>query len=325
MIYDVVREYNYSNIFLRPKKTIVNSRKDCNVSIILNGYEFDLPIYAANMKSVVNEETCEFLASENMFYTMHRFGIDLLDFIDRMHTENYLASVSIGVNQDTYEQLEILKSKKVYPEFITLDIANAWCEKAKSMVQYVRSNFEKSFLIVGNIATLDAVREVHTWGAQAIKAGIAGGKVCITKNKTGFHRPMASTILECSQYTIPAKLPLIADGGIAEHGDIAKAIACGADLVMAGSLFAGWDESAGNIIEVSVNGEKAHQYKEYFGSASQYNKGEYKNVEGKKMLIDYKGSMKKLLIELKEDLQSAVSYSGGTKLTDLRETVKILV
>jgi GMP reductase len=313
------REYNYSDVYLLPGKTKVGSRKECDISVVFGGRKFALPVYPANMKSVVNEETCEYLAKKNIFYTMHRFGVDLVAFTHRMQSQNLIASVSIGVNEDTYSQLDELVKAHLCPEYITLDVANGWCPKAEKMIKYVNENFcvGKTFLIVGNVATAKACEELHKWGASAIKAGIAGGKVCITKNKTGFHRPMVSTVLDCAEYCNGVNIPLIADGGIVEHGDIAKAIACGADMVMAGSFFAGYEESAGNIIEVSLDGLRPHQYKEYYGSASQYNKGEYKNVEGKKILIDYKGSMEKLLIELKEDLQSSVSYAGGTVLHDL--------
>jgi GMP reductase len=234
-----------------------------------------------------------------------------------MQENGLIASISIGVNDDTIDQLKQLQVAGLTPEFMTLDIANAWCPKAEKMIKYVKDHFS-SFLIVGNIASRDAATEIHAWGADALKAGIAGGKVCITKNKTGFHRPMVSTVLDCASYTYEAGVPLIADGGVVEHGDVAKAFACGATMVMAGSLFAGYDQSAGNIIEVTLDGRSLPRaYKEYYGSASQYNKGEYKNVEGKKILIDYRGNMERLLVELQEDLQSSISYVGGTKTADL--------
>ena len=138
--------------------------------------------------------------------------------------------------------------------------------------------------------------------------------VCITKNKTGIHRPMVSTILDC--VSARKKVPIIADGGIVEHGDIAKALACGASMVMAGSLFAGYDQSAGNLIEINDT-----EYKEYYGSASKHNKSEVKNIEGKKTLIKYRGDMNRLLTELKEDLQSSISYVGGSNL-DVFKTVE---
>jgi GMP reductase len=313
----IAREYNYQDVYLRPRKTVVNSRKECATTVQLGQHKFVMPVYPSNMKSVISAETCMFLAKRGWFYTMHRFNVDQVEFVSQMQAQGLIASISIGVNDDTIAQLKQLQVAGLTPEYMTLDIANAWCPKAERMIKYVKDHFA-TFLIVGNIASADAAREIHAWGADAVKAGIAGGRVCITKNKTGFHRPMVSTVLDCASYTRAANLPLIADGGVVEHGDIAKALACGANLVMAGSLFAGYDQSAGNIIEVTIDGHALpRSYKEYYGSASQYNKGEYKNVEGKKILIDYRGNMERLLVELQEDLQSSISYVGGTTVDDL--------
>ena len=248
---------------------------------------------------------------------MHRFNVDVLEFVADMHEKDLFSSISVGVNDDTVIQLRELKAAGLAPQYITMDVANAWCVKAERMIKTIKDIFPDTFLIGGNIATAEAARDLERWGCDAIKAGIAGGRVCITKNKTGFHRPMVSTTLDCAG---AVKVPVIADGGVVEHGDIAKALACGASMVMAGSLFAGFDESAGNIVE--INGK---HYKEYFGSASQYNKGAYVNVEGKKILVEYKGSMGKLLIELMEDLQSSISYAGGRALQDLRQVERIIV
>lgn len=301
---------NYKDVYLVPQKTIVNSRKECNTSAVFGPFVFDMPVYPANMKSVVDLNTCKFLAKNGFFYTMHRFNISAVDVIKFAKDNDIFSSISIGVNEDTYEDLKIVKNEGYYPDYITLDVANAWCAKAEKMVEFVHHNFPNSFLIVGNVATQMAVDEIQKWeGVDSIKVGIAGGAACTTKNKTGFHVPMITSVLECCQV---AKVPIVADGGIVEHGDIAKAIACGAEMVMAGSLFAGYDQSAGEVVEID-----GRHYKEYFGSASQFNKGEYKNVEGKKILVEYKGNMEKLLVELKEDLQSSISYAGGEKLSDL--------
>jgi GMP reductase len=310
-------ELNYADIYLVPKKTVVDSRKECDTSVVLGKHSFVMPVYASNMKSVVDADTCEYFARQGWFYTMHRFNIDTVGFVAGMHEKGLFSSISVGVNDDAVEQLRELKSAGLTPDYITMDIANAWCVKAERMIKQIKDMFPESFLIGGNIATADAARDLELWGCDAIKAGIAGGRVCITKNKTGFHRPMVSTTLDCAS---AVKVPVIADGGIVEHGDVAKAIACGAAMVMAGSLFAGYDESAGNIVEIS-----GKQYKEYFGSASQYNKGAYVNVEGKKILVDYRGSMRKLLVELAEDLQSSISYAGGRTLSALRDVERIVV
>ncbi|MDC7690627.1 GMP reductase [Vogesella indigofera] len=310
-------ELNYGDVYLVPKKTIVDSRKECDTSVQFGPRRFAMPLYAANMKSVVDAETCEYFARRNWFYTMHRFDVDAVAFVRDMQAKGLFASISVGVNGDTLQQLAALKAAGLSPEYITLDVANGWCVKAERMIRFIKREFPDSFLIGGNIATAEAARELQEWGCDAIKAGIAGGRVCITKNKTGFHRPMVATVRDCAA---AVSVPLIADGGIVEHGDVAKALACGASMVMAGSLFAGYDESAGEIVEID-----GKHYKEYFGSASQFNKGEYKNVEGKKILVEYKGSIARLLHELQEDLQSSVSYAGGRELSALRTVQMIAV
>ena len=313
-----IKEVGYSEISLYPKKCIVDSRKECDTSVTLGNRKFDVPIYPSNMKSVINEKTCTFLAENNWFYTMHRFGEEIIpkEFIEKMIARNLFSSVSIGVNKESEKAL--YQTKDYLIDYITLDVANAWSDKAKRMADFAKKNHPKSFLIVGNVASPEAVEDIQRWKTvDAIKVGIAGGSVCITKTKTGFHRPMVSTVLDC--YSV-SEIPIIADGGIREHGDIAKALACGATMVMAGSLFAGYDESAGNIIEIEDK-----YYKEYFGSASKYNKEEIKNIEGKKILIPYRGPMKKLLKELKEDLQSSISYAGGNSLMHLNDDLIIFL
>jgi len=298
----------YQDVFLTPQYTIVKSRQECSTKVRLGSHTFAMPVYAANMKSVVDENTCKYFAEQNWFYTMHRFGVDSVKFTRDMQSRGLIASVSVGVKDDGNEVKRFISSG-IAPEFITLDIANAYSVSAEPIIKMIKDHLPNSFLIVGNVATSEAVSKLEEWGASAIKIGIGGGLACTTKNKTGFHRPMVPTILDCASV---ATVPLIADGGIRDHGDIAKAIACGATMVMAGSLFAGYDQSAGKL--VSTNNTL---FKEYFGSASEHNKGQYTNVEGKMLLVEYKGSMDHLLRELTEDLQSSISYAGGKDLSAL--------
>jgi len=163
------------------------------------------------------------------------------------------------------------------------------------------------------------VRELENAGADATKVGIGPGKVCITKIKTGFGTGgwQLAPLRWCAK---AATKPIIADGGIRTHGDIAKSVRFGASMVMIGSLFAGHEESPGQTIE--VEGKKV---KEYFGSASEFQKGERKNVEGKKMYVEHKGSIKDTLIEMQQDLQSSISYAGGTKLEAIRNVDYVIV
>lgn len=312
-----IKELSYDDISLIPNECVVSSRKECDTSVMLGQHKFDMPVFPTNMKSVVNISTCRFFANLNWFYTMHRFGTDNLYFMDEMERENFITSISVGIKDDSFEEIRKLFNVGRIPDYITLDVANAWNKNAEKMAYYIKEKFPSSFLIVGTIASGRAAAEITKWKvANAIRVGIASGHVCTTKIATGFFRPMVSTIEVCKNNT---NLPIIADGGVRNSGDIAKAIACGAHMVACGMLFAGYDESAGDIMEID-----GKQYKEYYGSASEFNKEEKINIEGKKILTEYKGSIIKLVKSLKENLQSAVSYSGGKTLDSLREIQQIL-
>lgn len=302
------KEYGFQEVYLLHNKCIAESRKDCDPSVTLGGIKFKTPVVPSNMKSVVNEGTCEYLARKGWFYIMHRFGIDNYAFTTSMHDKGLFSSISIGVNEDSYESLRIMKKDNIVPEFITLDIANAYSSKAERMVKFVKDNFT-SFLIVGNYATEEAVVALEEWGADATKAGISCGKVCTTYHSTGVARPMFSTILNCSNV---AKKPIISDGSIKDIGDVGKAIVAGASFVMAGSLFAGYEQSAGEIITI-----EGKRYKQYFGSASYNNTLNDKNVEGTCILVDYKGDMDKLLEKIEDGIRSCVSYSGGLDIKSI--------
>jgi len=301
-------ELNYDDIFLIPKKSIVKSRSECDTSIKLGKRTFDLPVVPSNMKSVVDYQTCLFLAQNNIFYIMHRIGTDMVDFCNYMKENNQFVSISVGINEDAKDQVRKLIDAKIDPDYINIDVANGWSDFTPDMIKLIKDNFT-SFLIVGNCAISEAVQEITSWGADAVRVGIGGGKSCITRYKTGFYRPMVSTLLDCAKH---AEVPIIADGGVRENGDIAKAIACGASMCMIGAKFAGYEQSAGNIVE--VNGSK---FKEYYGNASEFAKGYKKHIEGKKTLEPFKGDMAQLLREMKEDLQSSISYCGGRNIKDL--------
>jgi GMP reductase len=199
------------------------------------------------------------------------------------------------------------------PEYVTIDIAHGHADSVKNMIANLKKKLPKTFVIAGNVGTPEAVIDLENWGADATKVGIGPGKVCITKLKTGFGTGgwQLSALKWCARV---ATKPIIADGGIRDHGDIAKSIRFGASMVMIGSLFAGHEDSPGRTVEVD-----GMCFKEYYGSASDFNKGEYKHVEGKRILEPIKGKLADTLIEMEQDIQSSISYAGGRKLMDIRK------
>ena len=305
--------FDYDNILLLPRKCRVDSRSECDAGVVLGGRTFRIPVVPANMKTVINEAICVWMAQNGYFYVMHRFDLDNIQFIKDMIAQNVYTSISLGVKKPDYDTVDQLVIEGLVPDYITIDIAHGHADSVQRMIAYLKQKLPASFVIAGNVGTPEAVIDLENWGADATKVGIGPGKVCITKMKTGFGTGgwQLSALKWCARV---ATKPIIADGGIREHGDIAKSIRFGATMVMIGSLLAGLEESPGKSVE--VNGAL---FKEYYGSASDFNKGEYKHVEGKRILEPVKGKLKDTLREMEEDIQSAISYAGGKKLMDIRK------
>ncbi|UTE75717.1 GMP reductase [Rossellomorea sp. DA94] len=312
--------FDYEDIQLIPAKCVVNSRSECDTSVTLGGHTFKLPVVPANMQTIIDEKIAVYLAENNYFYIMHRFNPEeRVSFIKDMKSRGLISSISVGVKEEEYVFVEQLAEEKLVPEFITIDIAHGHSNAVINMIQHIKKHVPESFVIAGNVGTPEAVRELEHAGADATKVGIGPGKVCITKIKTGFGTGgwQLAALRWCAK---AATKPIIADGGIRTHGDVAKSIRFGSTMVMIGSLFAGHEESPGETIE-----KDGKLFKEYFGSASEFQKGEKKNVEGKKMYVEHKGSLEHTLIEMEQDLQSSISYAGGTKLESIRTVDYVVV
>lgn len=311
--------FDYENILLLPRKCRVESRSQCNTNMELGGRSFKLPVVPANMKTVIDEKLCEYLAAQGYFYVMHRFDLDTVAFTKKMQAKKLFVSISLGVKQNDYDIINQLVHEKLHVDYITIDIAHGHADSVKNMIANIKEKLPQTFVIAGNVGTPEAVIDLENWGADATKVGIGPGKVCITRMKTGFGTGgwQLSALKWCARV---ATKPIIADGGIREHGDIAKSIRFGATMVMVGSLFAGHEESPGQTVEVD-----GKLFKEYFGSASDFNKGEHKHVEGKRILEPIKGKLADTLKEMREDLQSSISYAGGTQLTDIRKVNYVIL
>ena len=304
--------FDYDNILLLPRKCRVESRSECDPSVEFGGRRFALPVVPANMKTVLDEPIAQWLAANDHFYVMHRFEIDNVAFAKRMRERGLFVSISSGVKPADYQVIDHLALEGIGADYITIDIAHGHAESVRRMIAHIKEKMPRAFVIAGNVATPEAVIDLENWGADATTVGVGPGKVCITKLKTGFGTGgwQLSALKWCARV---ATKPIIADGGIRHHGDIAKSVRFGASMVMIGSLFAGHEESPGRTVEVD-----GQLFKEYYGSASDFNKGEYKHVEGKRILEPVKGKLADTLREMREDVQSSISYGGGTKLADLR-------
>jgi len=311
--------FDYDNVLLLPRKCRVDSRSECDAATVFGGRTFKLPVVPANMKTVVDPAIAEWLAANGYFYVIHRFDLDTVAFARAMRDKGLFVSISSGVKRSDFEIIDRLAAEGVGADYVTIDIAHGHADSVRKTIEHIKTRLPSAFVIAGNVGTPEAVIDLENWGADATKVGIGPGKVCITLLKTGFGTGgwQLSALKWCARV---ATKPIIADGGIRHHGDIAKSIRFGASMVMIGSLFAGHEESPGRTVE--VDGEL---FKEYYGSASDFNKGEYKHVEGKRILEPIKGKLADTLREMREDLQSSISYAGGRTLADLRKVNYVIL
>jgi GMP reductase len=303
--------FDFDDINLIPKKCIVDSRSECDTSVTLGNHTFKLPIVPANMECVLDMDLSKKLAENAYFYILHRFFTDqmILEFINGMNKDNLVTSISLGVNKDSYDLIDKITKQELKVDFITIDIAHGHSIKMEQMIKFLKENMPNTFIIAGNVSTVESVFELEKWGADAIKVGIGPGSACTTYPSTGFgsRNCQASTIYHCATV---ANVPIIADGGIKNPGDIAKSLALGATMVMTGGLLSGYNDSPGHIVE--VDGKK---YKEFWGSASSFQSGKSNRIEGRKTLVEFKNeSILDGLKYIEECLQSSISYGGGKDL-----------
>ena len=302
-------KFDFNDINLKPRKSKVDSRSQCDTTLKFGKFTFQLPVIPANMQAIIDEEMAIKLSESGYFYIMHRFDIDTIEFIKTMKSYNYPTSISIGVNSDSYELINQLVELDLTPDFITIDIAHGHSIKMEKMLQFLKEKLPQTFLIAGNISTIEAVEDLQNWGADALKVGIGPGSACTTYPATGFgsRNCQASTIWDCSKV---AKVPIIADGGIKVPGDITKSLVLGATMVMVGGMLAGQLDSPGNNVQID-----GKPYKEFWGSASAHQSGKKNRIEGKKNLIPLKDkTISQEMNYLKECLQSSISYAGGKDL-----------
>lgn len=315
-----MKAYKYSDVCLVPRYSECHSRSDADTSIGIANDKFKLPIIPANMKSVINIDIAKWMSENNYFYIMHRFDRDLTEDVANAQEWSNI-SFSVGVKTKDKMAIQKIGKREHRVDYLTIDIAHGHSLRMKIMIECIKKHLPKTIIIAGNVATPDAVVDLFNWGADIIKVGIGQGSPCTTKDKTGFTIPMFTCVKNCGDcyasrddFDAGKKIPIIGDGGIACNGDIAKALVAGADMVMAGGLFASCVDSP--ALPVDINGSF---HKAYFGSASYENKGHRKHIEGKLNHIANNGmTYEKKLIEIEQDLQSAISYAGGNDLSSLK-------
>ena len=304
----------FNDVLLVPKYSEIVSRKSIDLSVdFKRGIKLDCPFISSPMDTVTEANMATAMNSMGGLGIIHRYNSIEAQCDEAKKSIADNVGAAIGVSGDFEERACALFDAGV--NVLCVDIAHGHHILMKKALDRLKSIFGDSVhIMAGNVATLEGFNDLSDWGADSVRIGIGGGSICSTRIQTGHGVPTLQSIIDCSKSDRDALL--IADGGIKSTGDVAKAIAAGAHLVMCGSLFAGTDESPGEIFS-SGDGKK---YKVYRGMASVEAqkdwKGSHNSVEGISTTIPYKGSIDTIIGLMKKQLASACSYSGASNLKD---------
>lgn len=321
------REYlTFDDVLLVPQYSDIASRKD--VSISPNGRLPQVkPFISANMDTVTEENMAIAMHSNGCLGIIHRFlsPTRLKEIIARCHAAGGFApAISIGINEDSNDLLEIALNART--KIYCIDVAHGHHSgviRRISQLRRLTDGISDATIIAGNVATVDGCKALIDAGADIIKIGIGPGSHCTTRVVTGHGVPQLSAIIDCCKYIRESGKESIADGGIRSSGDVAKAIAAGADYVMIGRLLAGTDEAPGE--RVSRNGKWYKQYRGMASREAQAGRGmDKKHAEGVASLVEYTGKVSDIISSLCGGLSSALSYSGARNLAQFREKAKFI-
>ena len=312
----------------------VVSRKDCDTSTLIDVQTLTVPLISSNMDAVYSPELSKEVIKHGGMSCVHRFSTveeNIRSFKDGRYGEVY-PFVSVGIGPSELERFEALV--KAGAETVVLDVANAASiEVVKAYDRMYELSGDNIGYIIGNFCTgeqIAAFRAHSKYIPTIFKIGIGNGSACETTKVTGMGLPTATTILRCKE----EGGTLILDGGIKNSGDLAKAIALGADAVFVGRLFAACEESgAQKYITFDDNkpsGEKVSNFKVYRGSASassyetQGKTADHRTPEGAEYLIPVSGTVEQFIKQMKAGLQSSMSYNNAITLTEFRRNAKII-
>jgi IMP dehydrogenase len=244
---------------------------------------------------------------------------------------------AIGVSKDSFDRATALVAAGV--DVLVVDTAHGHSQGVLDMVARVRREFPNTELVAGNVATGEATEALIDAGVDAVKVGIGGGSICTTRVVAGIGVPMISSIMECARAAAARNVPIIADGGIRYSGDIVKALAVGASCTMIGNLFAGTDESPGELILF-----QGRSYKEYRGMGSigamrrgsrdRYFQDEFdleggraadklvpEGIEGR---VAHKGSVAAMVHQLVGGLRAGMGYCGSATIPELQRKARLI-
>ncbi|MEZ8729380.1 GMP reductase [Vibrio splendidus] len=317
----------FKDVLFRPKRSTLKSRSQVELTRDFtfkhSGRQWSgTPVIAANMDSVASFEMAAALAEHGVMTAVHKHytveqWAEFAKTADKKTLNNVF--VSTGTSEAEFEKVKKIMALSEEFVFICIDIANGYSEHLVEFVQKVRAEFPTKVISAGNVVTGDMVEELILAGADIVKVGIGPGSVCTTRVKTGVGYPQLSAIIECGDAAHGLGGMIIGDGGCSCAGDVSKAFGGGADFVMLGGMLAGHSESGGEVVE-----QDGKQFMKFYGMSSQsamdkHSGGvaKYRAVEGKTVLLPYRGSVHYTISDILGGVRSTCTYVGAAKLKEL--------
>ncbi|MGD9129927.1 MAG: guanosine monophosphate reductase [Candidatus Woesebacteria bacterium] len=306
----------YTNVMLQQQLSNIKSRSDIDLSSKLGPYKLKIPIITSPMDTVTGLKMIKEMHKLGGIGTLPRGNTKKnLKICRKLSKEKIPCIYCVGLS-DTFNLAK--QYKRAGAKVILIDVANGAMQRLINVASKIKEKL-KLTVIAGNITTYDLAVKYKEAGIDIARVGVGPGGACTTRKIAGTGFPQLSAVLETSQ----SGIPIIADGGIREPGDMAKAIAAGADYVMIGSLFAGTDETPGEVEDGKkiLRGQASESYMNDHGVAITARRA----PEGLSTLVAYKGPVKNVIHELEAGLASAMSYSGATKLKDFQNKAAFIL
>jgi len=321
--------FTFDDVSLVPQYSSVLPSETDTFSKLSNTLNLQIPLLASAMDTVTESKMAIAISKLGGIGVIHRnLSIEeqVLE-IKKVKKNNYLVGAAIGVNLKDFERAEELL--KVKTDLIVIDTAHGHTQKVLNMIGKIKKKLKNCTLCAGNIATGKAAKFLADSGVDIVKVGIGPGSICTTRLVTGIGVPQLSAVLEAKKALKNYRTKIISDGGIKFSGDLAKAIAAGADAIMIGSLFSGTTESPGKIIR-----HKGKLYKNFrgmgsvgamsVGSADRYYQKKSEDIakyvpEGVEGMVKFKGTVEKIIYNLIGGLKSSMGYLGAKTIEDLQQ------
>lgn len=327
---DLEEALTFQDVHLKPQYSTIHSREEVSLQVKLNNCDvvLEAPFIASPMDTVVNAEfAIEMQRQSGGLAILHRYcTIECQALaVAQVVEAGFHVGAAIGVGEDCIARAEALVAAGT--RVLCVDVAHGHHILMKEALERLRDKFPSGIhIMAGNVATATGYFDLSNWGANSVRLGIGSGSICSTRVETGHGVPMLHNIFEVQKHARALgdnRAQIISDGGIREYGDITKALAAGAELVMMGSAFAGVDEAPGARIETPTGIMKT-----YRGMASKESqrdwRGYHSSNEGVSTTVPCKGPLAGILADMKQAVRSGLSYSGARDASELRSKAKFV-